>query len=162
MKTSKLVTLALLTAVSLVLFAVEMQIPPLTPLPGIKLGLANTVSLYVLYRFKAGDALIVVIARVLLAAFVTGNPSALLFSLTGGIAAVLIMAAARSGLGRRGLIPAVSVTGAAAHNVTQIAVAVIIYGSTSILLHLPAMILGGILSGLLTGFVVMLVIRRGI
>jgi heptaprenyl diphosphate synthase len=156
-KPRRLVTLSLLTAISLVLFVVEAQIPPLTPIPGIKLGLANMITLFVLHRstFKASDAVIVVIARVLLAGLITGNLLSLLFSLAGGLAAVFSMIAFR----KITPTPVTSVAGAISHNIAQIAVAATISGS-GVLLYLPILVFGGILSGLLTGFAVTVILKR--
>jgi heptaprenyl diphosphate synthase len=153
----KTIQLSLLTAVSLILFVVEAQIPPLTPIAGIKLGLANTVTLFIMYRggFKGIDALLVVIARVLLAALIVGNLFALMFSFTGGVAAVLAML-----LVRKALPAAVtSVVGAVTHNLAQITVAVFISG-TGVIVYLPVLILGSVLSGLITGFAVTIIIKR--
>jgi len=156
----KTVTLALLAAISLILFVVEMQIPPLTPLPGIKLGLANMITLFILHRkdFKATDAIAVVIVRVLLAALITGSLFTLIFSLGGAATAILVMLLFRKSFKGK-LIPVTSVAGAIAHNLAQITVAVLIAG-TGILLYLPLLMLSGILSGLLTGFTVAIIVRR--
>ena len=54
-KTKKLVQLSLLTAIALSIFIVELQIPNPLPLLGIKLGLANIVTLYVIYRYRAKE-----------------------------------------------------------------------------------------------------------
>jgi heptaprenyl diphosphate synthase len=157
----KIVTLALLTAVSLILFVVESQFPPITPIPGIKLGLANMVTLFILYRkgFKAIDAVLVIAARVILAALITGSLFSLMFSFCGGIAAVLTMILFRKLLGNK-LIPVTSVAGAIAHNITQLTVALLVYMSMGILLYLPALMLGGILSGLITGIAITTILRR--
>ena len=160
-KRRKTVTLALFTAMSLILFVVEMQIPPLTPIPGIKLGLCNIIPLFILHKreYKAFDAVLVVFARVLLAGAITGSSTSLIFSLCGSLAAILIMIGFRKLFGGK-LIPTTSVAGALAHNITQVTVAVVIYSSTSVLLYLPILIFGAILSGLLTGFAVTLILRR--
>ncbi|MCL1903735.1 MAG: Gx transporter family protein [Oscillospiraceae bacterium] len=159
----KTITLALLTAVSLILFTVEMQFPPLTPFPWIKIGLANTITLFILYRrgFTALDAFLVVIARVLLAALITGSPTALLFSFCGGIAAVTAMLAFIKTVSGKKPPPAItSVAGALAHNITQIAIAVFVYGGFGVLMYLPALIIGGIMSGVITGLVTTVVLKR--
>ena len=85
MDTKKLTKLALLTAVALMLFTVEAQLPPPLPIPGVKLGLANIVTVYVLFRFGARDALAVLLARVLLGSIFAGAAITLLFSLGGGL-----------------------------------------------------------------------------
>ena len=66
MDARRLTRLALLTAVALSLFVVELQLPDLFPIPGAKLGLANIVTVYALYRCRAGEAAIVLAARILL------------------------------------------------------------------------------------------------
>ena len=53
MKTKQLSFDALLLAVSLIVFIIESYIPPLAPIPGIKLGLANTVTLFAIYTLSA-------------------------------------------------------------------------------------------------------------
>lgn len=161
----KTVTLALLTAVSLILFVVELQIPPLTPFPWVKIGLANMVTLFILYRkdFTAIDAVLVVILRVLLAAVITGSMTSLFFSFCGGTAAILAMLALTKIAPDSNLKPhaaITSVTGALAHNLAQITVAVFMYGGFGVLTYLPALVLSGILSGLLTGFAVTILIKR--
>jgi heptaprenyl diphosphate synthase len=163
----KTVTLALLTAVSLILFIVEMQIPPIIPIGGVKIGLANMVTLFILYNRRsiwcdalgAPDAVLVVIARVLLAGLVTGSLFSLMFSFAGGITAVFTMLLFRKIL-RGKLIPVVSVAGALAHNTAQIAVAVLVYGGFGVLLYFPALVLSGILSGLITGFAAAIILKR--
>ncbi|MCL2633215.1 MAG: Gx transporter family protein [Oscillospiraceae bacterium] len=159
-KTRKLVVLALLTAVSLCLFVVEMQVPNLIPVPGVKLGLANIITLFILYdnRFKWSDAVLVVIARVGLAALVTGNVYALLYSFVGGIFALAVMLLMKKVFEGK-LIPVVSVAGGITHNIGQVVVAVIIYGA-GVLFYLPVLVLGGIASGLLTGFTAVFLLKR--
>ncbi|MDR0197054.1 MAG: Gx transporter family protein [Oscillospiraceae bacterium] len=165
MNARKLVMLALFTAVSLCLFVIEAQIPPLTPFPGIKTGLANIVTLFILYRkdarlkFSGMDVSAVVAARVLLSAFVTGGAFVLLFSFTGGMAAVAAMLLFRR-IFKGGLIPVAGVAGAVTHNAGQLATAVFVYKSVSVLLYLPILVLGGIASGLFTGFTVKVVLNR--
>jgi len=157
----KYVYLALLTAMSLCLFAIEAQIPPVIPIPGMKLGLSNIITLFILHGkgFKTRDAAIALAARILLSSFITGSGTALLFSVIGGFFAFSAMALLKKAL-KGELIPAVSVAGAAAHNAGQITAAAIVYGSKSVLLYLPALILGGIISGLMTGFAAAIIIKR--
>ena len=85
---------AVLTALALVIFAVELQIPPLTPVPGIKLGLANVVTVAALFLFGPWDAGAIMVLRILLGGFFSSNPSAIIYSLAGGafsFAALLFM-----------------------------------------------------------------------
>ena len=72
MKAKRLAELAVLCAVSLVIFIVELQIPNPFPIPGVKLGLANVVTVWALYHCSAAQTALVLFARVLLASFFSG------------------------------------------------------------------------------------------
>lgn len=91
MSTRKLTTLGLFTALSLAIFLLESLLPPLLPLPGIKLGLANIVTLILLRRFSLRDTFLVVLARILLSSFFYSQAISLLYSLLGGLLSLLIM-----------------------------------------------------------------------
>ena len=84
-KLKKLLYLALLTAISLVLFVVENQIPAPVPVPGVKLGLGNVIVVAVLFLYGPWEALAVLGAKILLSAILTGNLSALAYSAAGGL-----------------------------------------------------------------------------
>ena len=115
--TKKLALCAVLTALALGLSTLESLFPVsvLVPLPGIKLGLANIVTVFALYRLGDIPALAILIARCLLGAMFAGNASALLFSLMGGVLAMLTMIVLRR---VRGLsVYGVFIAGAAAHNI---------------------------------------------
>ena len=91
MKLKKLLYLALLTAVSLILFLVENQIPPPIPVPGVKLGLGNVIVVCVLFLYDRREALAVLLVKVVLSALLTGQLSALAYSLAGGLLSLGIM-----------------------------------------------------------------------
>ena len=113
--TKNLALCAVLTALALGLSTLENLFPVslLVPLPGVKLGLANIVTVFALYQLGAVPALVILVARCLLGSLFAGNASALLFSLMGGIGAMLVMIALRR---VRGLsVYGVSIAGAAAH-----------------------------------------------
>ena len=83
--TKKLTTLSLLSAIALALYAVESALPPIVPIPGIKLGLANIITLVVLWKYSAKDAFFVLLVRILLATLFFGQAISLLYSLSGGL-----------------------------------------------------------------------------
>lgn len=85
MNTKKLTELSLLTAVALIIFVVELQIPNPIPIPGAKLGLANIITVYAVYQYRAKEVFLIVIVRILLGAFFSGNMMALLYSLASGL-----------------------------------------------------------------------------
>ena len=151
--TRQLTLCALLTAMALALSYLE-NLFPLSlaiPIPGVKLGLANIVTLFALYALGGGEALLILLARCFLGSLFAGNMNALLFSLFGGLCAFGTMTA----LSRlRGLsIYGVSVGGAAAHNCGQIAAALLTLGSGAPLYYLPVLLAVSLLTGGLTGLV---------
>ena len=162
--TKKLALCAVLTALALGLSTLESLFPVsvLVPLPGIKLGLANIVTVFALYRLGDIPALAILIARCLLGAMFAGNASALLFSLMGGVLAMLTMIVLRR---VRGLsVYGVSIAGEAAHNIGQICAAMVVLGGTAVLGYLPVLLGVSLITGTLTGFVASLLFRamRGI
>lgn len=149
--TKQLTLCALLTAMALALSYLE-NLFPLSlaiPIPGVKLGLANIVTVFALYALGAGEALLILLARCFLGSLFAGNMNALLFSLLGGLSAMGTMI----GLSRlRGLsVYGVSTGGAAAHNCGQILAALLTLGSTAPLYYLPVLLAVSLLTGGLTG-----------
>ena len=159
MKTKNIALGAVLTALALGLSVMENLFPVTAaiPLPGVKLGLANIVTLFALYELGAVPALCILIARCLLGSLFAGNFSALLFSLMGGIAAMLVMIALKSF--RRLSIFGVSIGGAAAHNIGQIGAAIITLGDTAVLGYLPMLLGVSLVTGTITGLVAALLFR---
>ena len=149
-KTKKLAFCGVLTALALGLSYAERFFPLqlIFPLPGIKLGLANVVTLVALCLLGKSYAFSVLTARCLLGA-VFGNLAGLVFSLAGGLLALLVMcfAVKIKGLSLYGA----SVLGAAAHNIGQILVAMVVMGSVYVAAYLPWLLMVSVLTGLLTG-----------
>ena len=157
--TKKIALCAVLTALALGLSTLENLFPInfLIPLPGVKLGLANIVTVFALYELGALPALLILIGRCFLGALFAGNFNALLFSLMGGLLAMLVMIGLKH-------LPAlslygVSIGGAAAHNVGQICAAMINLGNTLVLGYLPLLLAVSLFTGALTGFVSSLLFR---
>ena len=159
MDARRLTRLALLTAAALALFVVELQLPDLFPIPGAKLGLANIVTVYALYRCRAGEAAMVLAARILLGGLLGGRGIAILYSAAGGAACFAGMLLLKRLIPERHLWLA-SVFGAALHNLGQMAVASIIAG-TAVLAYLPFLLLAGCAAGAFTGLCAQLVIQKG-
>ena len=150
---------AVLTALALGLSTLENLFPVtlIVPLPGVKLGLANIVTVFALYELGAVPALTILTARCLLGGLFAGNLSALLFSLLGGFTAMLVMIALKHCKGLS--IYGVSIGGAAAHNIGQMAAALITLGNTAVLGYLPFLLVVSLFTGALTGFVSALLLR---
>lgn len=144
---------AVLTALALVLSIVERWIPLdlIVPIPGIKLGLANIVTLFALLRLSPLDAAIILLIRSMVMGLITG-PTTLMFSLAGGTLALLVMWLLSRWEGRVFSLVGISLAGAAAHNIGQISVAVLLLSEPLLLLmYLPPLLLAGLVTGTLTG-----------
>ena len=156
-KTRHIALSGLLFALAMALSFIEgtLVIPGL--LPGMKLGLANIVTVFALYQLGAGAALAILLTRCLLGGLFAGNLSAMLFSVLGGLTAMLVMIFLRR-LPKLSVY-GVSIGGAAAHNIGQMAAAVITLGSTMVLGYLPFLLAVSLFTGALTGFITALLLR---
>ena len=157
MKPTLLTRLALLTAVALTMFVVEQQLPPLAPIPGIKLGLANAVTLYVLRTGRVRDAALVLAARIILGNLVCGTVAAMLYAAGGGLCAFAVMALLRRAVLQTWVL---GVLGALGHSLGQMAVAVAITATPALLAWLPVMLLASMAAGAFTGLCVTALLRR--
>ncbi|MBR7009967.1 MAG: Gx transporter family protein [Oscillospiraceae bacterium] len=154
-----MLSLALLTAISLVLFIVENQIPAPVPAPGVKLGLGNIIVVCVLFLYGRREALAVLLAKLLLSALLTGNLGALAYSAAGGLLSWGGMCLLRPLLRQRQLWVA-SVLGAMLHNLGQLLAAMLIAAAPGLPAYLPVLLLSGMVTGLFTGFAAQAVVRR--
>jgi heptaprenyl diphosphate synthase len=159
MKTKKLTRMAVLTAVALTIFVIELQLPALAPIPGVKLGLANIITVYAMFALGPGDTLCILLARVFLGSVFSGQMTSLLYSLAGGLLCYLVMLLLRRVLTRKQLWVC-SVLGAMAHNVGQMAVAVLVTGTPALVYYLPVLMVSGILTGVFTGLCAQFVTGR--
>ena len=151
--TKQLTLCAVLTAMALALSYLENFFPLslAIPIPGVKLGLANIVTVFALYVLGPGQAMLILLARCLLGAVFAGNMSALIFSLLGGVSAMAVMILLSRG--KRLSVYGVSIGGAAAHNCGQVAAAVLTLGNTAPLYYLPILLGVSLFTGALTGLV---------
>ncbi len=159
MKLKKLIRLALLTAVSLILFLVENQIPAPVPVPGVKLGLGNIIVVCVLFLYGRKEALAVLLVKVVLSAILTGNLGALVYSLAGGLLSLGVMCLLRGLLSDRQLW-AGSVVGAMFHNLGQLLAAMAVAVTPGLIAYLPVLLLSGMITGLFTGLAAQAVVAR--
>lgn len=160
MKTRKLTTMALLTAVALTIFVVEAQIPAIVPIPGVKLGLSNIVTVYAVYALGAKEGALILFARIFLGAIFSGNFGTIFYSAGGGALAILATIALKLVLQENQLWVA-GCLGAIAHSVGQMAVAVLLTDTPSLLIYLPVLILCSVFTGIFTGLCAQLLVKRG-
>ena len=156
MKTKKLTTLALLSAIALMIFVLEAQLPAPIPVPGVKLGLANIVTVFAVFAIGGGDAAAVLAVRIFLGAVFAGNFSTILYSAAGGALAILTTIGLKRILTQRQLWVA-GACGAVAHSVGQIWIS----GTPGLVIYLPVMIACGIVTGLFTGLCAQFLLNRG-
>ncbi len=157
--TKQLTTMAMLTAIALAIHVAEAQIPAPVPIPGVKLGLANIVTVYAVFTIGAGPALMILVARILLGSLFAGQAMSLLYSLAGGLLCFVVMLLLKKILTRNQIWVA-SVIGAIFHNIGQILVAIVVTGTPAIVSYLPVLLLSGIAAGLFTGFAAQTFIHR--
>ena len=160
MKTKKLTQMAMLTAIALTIFMVEAQIPALVPVPGVKLGLSNIVTVFAVFAMGPKEAAAILFARIFLGAVFAGNFSTIFYSAAGGVLAIVSTILLRKILTQQQLWVA-GVMGAIAHSVGQMAMAVAITQTVGLVTYLPMMIVCSIITGLFTGLCAQFLIRRG-
>lgn len=148
----RLTTLALLTTIALTIFVVESAIPAFIPIPGVKLGLANIVTLFVIKRYRISDAAIVLGMRIVLATIFTGQAVSFIYSVSGGFLCLVVMAAVNKLL-KGNYIFLTGILGAVSHNVGQILAAFFVLRLSGIFAYMPFLMISGIVTGLFTGLV---------
>ena len=150
MNVKRLTRMALLTGIALAIFVVEAQLPPIAPIPGIKPGLANIVTVWALFTLGPLDAALILLARILLSALYSGQVMALLYSLCGGVCAYIVsLLASRFVTDRQ--IWVVSILGAVAHNAGQLLAATAVLGSGAVWYYGPVLGVSGAAAGAFTG-----------
>ena len=154
----RITLLALLTAVALTIFLVEAQIPAI-PIPGVKLGLANIVTVYAMFVLGPSDALLVLCARVFLGAVFSGQMMTLLYSAGGGLLAWLVLLLLRPLLTGKQIWLGSSIS-AVFHNLGQLMVAAGVLRSWAVLAWLPYLLVAGAAAGLFTGLCAQFLIAR--
>lgn len=157
-KTKKITRTALLVTIAVLLGYVESLFPPVVPVPGIKIGLANAVVMLVLYMDSAKSAWAVSMLKVVLCAVLFGSATSFLYSISGAVVSLVVMIIAKkvkifSGVG-------VSSIGGIFHNIAQIMCAYFVVGKGA-LLYIPILCVSGAVCGALTGVCAQLIIKRG-
>ncbi len=157
--TKRIARMALLTAVALIIFIVEAQIPVPVPIPGIKLGLANIITVYAMFKLGPKDTLAILLCRIVLGSVFSGQMTTLLYSLAGGMLCYVAMLFLRRVV-TENQIWVCSVIAAVCHNIGQIAVAMLIAQTAGLIIYLPVLMLSGIIAGLFTGLCAQFLLKR--
>ena len=158
-KSAKTITLlGVCTAAAMVLSYVETLIPVPFAVPGVKIGLANLVAIYLLMKLDWRYAAPVSLVRVLLTALLFGSAASLAYSAAGAVLSMLVMTGAKrikvfSPVG-------VSIVGGVSHNVGQILMAILLTGTKQIAFWLPPLIISGVVTGAAIGAVSAILIAK--
>lgn len=159
MNTKKLTLTAILTAFALIAFVIEGAIPPLTPIYGVKLGLANVFTLFALYALGTRYGMAVMLLRIVLGNIFAGQLVSFIYSLTGGLLSFLLMILLKRFFPTKQMW-VLSVLCAVTHNIGQLLAAILMLQSMAIAYYLPVLILSGIIAGAFTGICAQLVLIR--
>lgn len=137
-------------ALALIAGYVESLVPVAVAIPGIKLGAANSVILILLYMVGVKETFLVNISRVVLAGFLFGSMSSILYSLSGAVLSLFVMTLLKKT--DRFSISGVSMAGGVFHNIGQLTMAAVVLETTAVWYYLPVLIVSGSVTGLLIGF----------
>lgn len=159
MSAKKITELSLLMALALIIFIIELRIPNICPIPGVKLGLANIITVYSVYHFKASETAMLVISRVVLGSFFSGNISAMIYSISGALLCLLGMLCIRKIISEK-YIWLCSIIGAIFHNIGQICAAIVILNTFTVIVYLPILIVSGCIAGCFTGICASFILKR--
>lgn len=156
--TKKLAMMGLFTALALIFGYVEAILPISIGIPGVKLGLANLVVVFALYRLRPVEAFWINVVRIILISFMFGNLSMMIYSLAGGILSFAAMGLLKKS--GKFSIYGVSVAGGVFHNVGQLVVAMLVLETVSLVYYGPVLLISGLVTGLLIGIVAQEVLKR--
>ena len=148
-RNGKLTKMAMLVALAMIFSYVESLIPINFGIPGMKLGVANLVTVTGLYFLELPEVFLVVIMRILLTGFLFGNGMSIIYSLAGGILSLLMMAIIKR-INEFSMI-GVSIMGGVSHNIGQIIVASIVVENLKLVYYLPALLIAGAVTGFVMG-----------
>lgn len=139
----------LMLALALIAGYVESLVPVPIPIPGIKLGVANSIVLILLYMTDVKSVWTVSISRVVLSGFLFGSMASILYSLSGAVLSLLMMMVTKKK--DCFTMTGVSVIGGVSHNIGQLLMAFLVLESGAVWYYLPVLLLSGCLTGSVIG-----------
>lgn len=159
MNVRKLTYMAMLTAISMIVFLIEAQIPLPFAVPGVKLGIANVITLYAIWTLGWKEAGAILIIRIFLGNVIAGNVMAMAYSLAGGLLCWVIMSLLKPVM-KRSQIWIMSILGAIGHNAGQLAVAIAVSGTTAIAWYGPVLLVAAIVTGAFIGYLTQILLSH--
>jgi heptaprenyl diphosphate synthase len=154
----KIATYALLISLAMILSYIESMLPIPFFMPGMKLGLANIVTVVTLYRMGVTGAASVSLLRIILSSLLFGNVFSLAYSFAGGAFSLGVMILLKKT--GRFAVAGVSISGAVCHNLAQIGVAALLLETSELLYYLPALLISGAVTGTVIGMLGGLIIKK--
>lgn len=145
-------------ALALVLSYLESLVPLNFAVPGVKLGLANLVTVVALYMLGLKPAILISIGRIILSGILFGNVTVIIYSLAGAGLSIVVMCIVRKI--KIFSVTGISICGAIAHNIGQIAVAAFVMENANILYYMLILCITGAIAGTLIGVLASVVLRN--
>ncbi len=157
----KISTCGILSSLAIVLGTLEQFVPiqSIIPLPGVKLGIANCIILFSIYKLGVKYSFAIMLVKSFVISMLFSGFSSLIYSVFGGILSLVVMFVLKR-FGKLFSIYGVSVAGAMFHNIGQILAASVMLGSLHIFNYLPVLLLVSVFTGLITGFISDVIITR--
>lgn len=150
-KNRRYAVIIILVTNAILISLLESIIPLPIPIPGVKLGLANIITLVGLAFLPLTDVLLIVVIRCFVVALLTRGIMMLAFSVSGGILSALVMAVIYKKFSQYFSIKGISILGAFIHNTTQIMVASLLLGQLVVFYYLPILLVSAVITGYITG-----------
>lgn len=157
MKT-KVAYFGVFTALALIFSYIETLIPIHLGIPGVKLGLANLIIVITLYKMGTKEAYILSVVRIILAGFIFANMFSILYSMAGGLLSLTVMVFLKRI--DKFSVMGISMAGGVFHNIGQLIMAAIVLESLSVTYYLPVLLVSGVLTGFLIGFIANEMLKR--
>lgn len=142
--------LGIFSALAIIFGYVETLIPVFAGVPGIKLGLANLAVLFILARYTWREAVLVSVIRIIVIGFLFGNMFSILYSLAGAALSLTVMTLLKNRTDFT--LMGISVAGGISHNTGQLLIAMLLLESRSLLYYGPALLISGVITGLMIGW----------
>ena len=142
-------TYGMLIGLAFIFSYLEAIIPIPIPIPGVKLGLANLVTIVGLYTVGIRGTVAISLIRIILVGFTFGNASSMIYSLAGGVVSLVLMILVR----KTNLFSqvGVSITGGIGHNIGQLAIAAVVVQTSGVFYYLPFLMAAGVVAGAVIG-----------
>lgn len=166
MSTKKLCVCGLFICFAAALSALETVLPPICPIPGVRVGLGNIVTMLVLYlggKWHTRDALCISVLRCIVAGLVTGSVMSMSFGIVGGVLSLFAMVLLKKAMPKEkgeNYLPFIGVAGAILHIAGQLLTASLYYGSLSVFAYAPILLSSAIIGGAFTGLCTMLLLKK--